>query len=231
MPHTVILASGGINSTVAAVRARKGGAVHLLHADYGQPAATAQRLAVESIAEAIGAGFTRTAFPHVVEFAKLRKSAGGSVIATGDISKAGLQHASQVPGLMSILLAAAVHLAQRLGANAVHVGASELADEIETDSAPGQGTPDHRREFYYLQGVMYEQLQRTKTPVAIETPLIDLSRADILKLGTRYETPFDLTYSCHRGQTSPCGDCPGCQARTRAFEAAGLLDPAREAAS
>jgi 7-cyano-7-deazaguanine synthase len=132
---------------------------------------------------------------------------------------------------MSILLAAAVHLAQRLGATAVWTGASELADEIETESAPGQGTPDHRRDFFYLQGVMIEQLQRTKSPITIETPLIDLCRADILKLGTRYDTPFDLTYSCRTGRTTACGACPSCESRAKAFEAASLIDPTRQAES
>jgi 7-cyano-7-deazaguanine synthase len=78
---------------------------------------------------------------------------------------------------------------------------------------------------------MLEQLQRAKTPISLEAPLIDMSRAEIIKLGHRFNTPFDLTYSCREARDVACGECTGCSARAKAFQEAGLLDPAMRAAA
>ena len=197
------------------------------HADIGQRAAGAQRGAARTLADAIGADFTDVELPHVARIMALQRPSTTATDAGGQAPSAhALNTISRVPALMSVLLGAAVQLAHRVGASVVQTGTSELADEIETESAPGQGSPDHRREFHYLFNVMLEQLQKVKSPIRLETPLIDLSRDEIIKLGMRYHTPFDLTYSCQEGQHLPCGSCPSCTARAKAFKAADLLDPA-----
>ncbi|NOX58516.1 MAG: hypothetical protein GXP29_06620, partial [Planctomycetes bacterium] len=105
------------------------------------------------------------------------------------------------------------------------VGSSEAANEIETQSAPGEGTPHHRRDYYYLFNLLTEMSLGAKQQVKLETPLIDLARDEIIKLGTRFDTPFDLTHACQSNAETHCGTCPDCKARDRAFEQAGLLDP------
>lgn len=229
MPDVVVLASGGINSTVAAVRAAKTGSVFLLHADYGQASAVGQRAAVRAIADALGAGAGAIELPHVAKIAGTKRATSGKV-ATDPKAAPALGPASQVPGLAVALLSAGVHFAHRVGASAVMSGASEQANEIEVESAPGGGAPDHRREFFYLAAMMFEQLQRSRSPIAIETPLIDLSRGDIIKLGNRDGAPFDLTYSCRAARDVACGQCAACAARAKAFAAAGLVDPAQAGA-
>lgn len=230
MSDVVVLASGGINSTVVAVRARKSGNVYLLHADYGQPSAAGQRAAVRALADAIGGSFFTIELPHVPKIATVKRAANGRLSA--DPRSAPLiGAASQVPALASSLLSAGVQLAFRVGAESVQSGASEHANEIETESAPGAGSPDHRREFFYVAGLMFDQLQRSRTPIRIETPVIDLSRSEIVKLGHRDSVPFDLTYSCRAARDVACGQCPACTARARAFAGANLLDPAMTTAS
>lgn len=228
MADVVILASGGINSGVAAVRGRHAGAVHLMHADFGQVAAAGQRAAVRALADALGAGFTGIELPHVSKLASIPRDGSGRP----DVhANPRLDRASGIPGLMPLIISAGVQLGHRLGATAVHSGASEHADEIETEAAPGRGSPDHRRDFFYLYQVMLEQLQRAKSPIRLEAPLIDMSRAEIIKLGHRYNMPFDLTYSCREARDVACGQCGGCSARSRGFKDAGLVDPAMHAAS
>jgi len=225
MPDVVVLASGGINSTVAAVRARSAGKAYLLHADFGQPSSVGQRAAVRAIADAIGAAAGLIELPHVAKIAGVKRSASGKVAIDPKAGPA-LATVGQVPGLAVALLSAAMHFAYRVGATAVISGASEQANEIEMEAAPGGAQPDHRREFFYLAGMMFEQLQRSRTPISIESPLIDLSRGEIIKLGNRDGAPFGLTYSCRAARDVACGQCPACAARAKAFAAAGLVDPA-----
>jgi 7-cyano-7-deazaguanine synthase len=225
MPDTVVLASGGINSLVVAVRARPEGSVSLLHVDYGQPSAAGQRAAVRAQAEAIGAACFMVEFPQVPKIAAVRRSASGR-LSTDPRNAPPIGPVAQVPALAAGLLSSAVQLAFRVGAEVVQSGASEHANEIETESAPGGGTPDHRREFFYLSNLMFEQLQRSRTPIRIDAPLIDLSRGEIIKLGHRDQAPFDLTYSCRAARDAACGECPSCIARARAFAEAKLSDPA-----
>jgi len=228
MPDSVVLASGGINSTVVAARARQSGEVCLLFADYGQPSAAGQRAAVRAISEAIGAGFAAIEMPQVAKIAMIKRGAGGR-IAHEAYAAASIGAVGQTPALAVGLLSAGVQLAYRVGASRVLVGASELANELETESAPGAGSPDHRREYFYLAGLMVEQLQRSRTPITFEAPVIDLSRAEIIKLGHRDGVPFDLTFSCRASRDVACGQCAACLARVKAFAAANLIDPALSA--
>lgn len=224
MAKCVVLCSGGIGSTVAAALAAREHEVNLLHVNFGQHAAAAQRAVVTEIAKVLDGDAIEVDLPHTMGIAGLQKDASAS-------SEQGANSAPRislatVPMLMSELLGVAVQVAQRIGAESVIVGSSESANEIETESAPGHGTPHHRRDYYYLFARMIEMSVGTRNPIRLETPLIDLARDEIIKLGSRYDTPFDLAYACQTGENTPCGQCLHCVARDRAFERAGLLDPA-----
>ena len=91
------------------------------------------------------------------------------------------------------------------------------------------GYPDCRPEFY-------ENMRRTlelgsklwaeyAVPIKIETPIIDLSKAEIAALGTRLRAPLEHTWSCYKGGQVPCGSCDSCILRARGFAEAGILDP------
>ncbi len=227
MGRIVVLASGGINSTVAAIRAKQGdNSVHLLHVDYGQKPADPQKAAVRMIADNLGGEFTSIEMPHVGKIAALHRPVGPGIHASDAKRAYPIDSVSQVPTLITTLLGAGVQLAHRVAASSVHIGTSELADEIETEASPGRGTPDHRRDVFYLFNLLLEQLQRSKCPIKLETPLIDLTRADIVKLGARYNAPFELTFSCQSEREARCGSCASCMARTKAFKQADVIDPA-----
>ncbi len=85
--------------------------------------------------------------------------------------------------------------------------------------------PDNRREFFTNYQYMLESALPPRTKLQILTPLIDLSRTEIIRLGERYKVPFELTWSCYQGAEKPCGRCYGCANRTAGFIEAGLPDP------
>ena len=91
------------------------------------------------------------------------------------------------------------------------------------------GYPDCRPEFY-------ESMRRTMelgsklwteygVPIRIETPIIDLTKAEIATLGTRLGAPLEQTWSCYEGGEVPCGSCDSCILRARGFAEAGIPDP------
>ncbi len=63
-------------------------------------------------------------------------------------------------------------------------------------------------------------------PVEIRSPLIELPKADIVRLGVETDAPLHLTYSCYRGADTACGACDSCRLRAAAFDDAGMTDPA-----
>ena len=66
-------------------------------------------------------------------------------------------------------------------------------------------------------------------PIRIETPLIDKTKADIVRLAVELDAPLDLTWSCYSDQPRPCGVCDSCHLRAKGFAEAGIPDPALEA--
>lgn len=88
--------------------------------------------------------------------------------------------------------------------------------------------PDCRPEFFNLVGKTvkagnYEQIE-------LEAPFIKKSKADIVKIGSGLNTPYQLTWSCYKGKTRHCGRCGTCTERKEAFELAGIPDPVEYAA-
>jgi 7-cyano-7-deazaguanine synthase len=63
-------------------------------------------------------------------------------------------------------------------------------------------------------------------PVEIVTPLIDLTKADVVRLGVEVGAPLGLSWSCYEGGLEPCGECDSCVLRAKGFAEAGLADPA-----
>ena len=61
-------------------------------------------------------------------------------------------------------------------------------------------------------------------------PLVDLSKADIVRRGVELGAPLHLTWSCYRGEVAPCGDCDSCALRAKGFAEAGVVDPSLSAA-
>ena len=111
------------------------------------------------------------------------------------------------------------------------VDASEVAASVymAPNALDYSGYPDCRPEFY-------ENMRRTlelgsklwteyAVPIRIETPIIDLTKAEIATLGIRLGAPLEHTWSCYQGGEAPCGSCDSCILRARGFAEAGIPDP------
>jgi 7-cyano-7-deazaguanine synthase len=129
--------------------------------------------------------------------------------------------ATYVPARNLIFLSVAMGVAEARGLAAVSIGVNAL---------DYSGYPDCRPEFVSS----FEQtaalaLKRgvEGDPVRVDTPLIDKSKADIVRLGLSLGAPLHLTWSCYRGGTVPCGECDSCALRAKGFAEAGVDDPAR----
>ncbi len=85
--------------------------------------------------------------------------------------------------------------------------------------------PDNRREFILNYQYMIDSAMPERTQIKIETPLIDFSRTEIVKLGQRLKVPFESTWSCYEGGEAPCGKCFGCASRASGFLQAAIPDP------
>ena len=220
-PRAIVLLSGGMDSCVCAALAARDFQPAFLHVDYGQRTEARERRAFEAMAAHFGVAETL-----VVRNEALARI-GGSALTDVKLSVPEDGHGlltaggaaaipiTYVPFRNAHFLAVAVSWAEVLGAAKVLIGA------VEQDSS---GYPDCRPEYYRA----FNELIRTGTregTIAIETPLIGLSKAAIVRLGLELHAPFALSWSCYQDSELACGRCDSCRLRRRAFAEAGLLDP------
>jgi 7-cyano-7-deazaguanine synthase len=109
-------------------------------------------------------------------------------------------------------------------------------DEVEAQlyMAPNaidySGYPDCRPEYFekMTDTLNYGSKLWTeyKIPIQVKTPIIELSKMEIVKLGLRLKAPLELTWSCYQGGEAPCGSCDSCLLRAKGFDEAGVPDPA-----
>ena len=217
--RVLVVLSGGMDSTVcAALAVRDFGAEHTaaLHIDYGQRTERRERQAFQEICDRLG---IRTRLAIQTAFFR---AIGGSALTDEQIAvpQAGPEIGAEIPVTYvpfrnSHFLSAAVSWAEVLGAEKIYVGA------VQQDSS---GYPDCRPEFY----AAFNEAVRTGTKegrIRIETPLIAMRKAEIVRLGLELDAPFDLTWSCYSREDQACGSCDSCVLRMRAFAAAGVSDP------
>jgi 7-cyano-7-deazaguanine synthase len=120
-----------------------------------------------------------------------------------------------VPFRNAHFLSVAVSWAEVLGAEKVYIGA------VEQDSS---GYPDCRPAYYEA----FNQVVKLGTKdgrIEIATPLIQLRKSGIVRLGLELGAPLDLTWSCYSREDRACGVCDSCVLRLRAFQEAGSADP------
>jgi 7-cyano-7-deazaguanine synthase len=215
----LVVLSGGMDSTVCtALAVRDFGAenVAALHIDYGQRTERRERQAFQEICDRFGIATrmdVQTSFFHKI---------GGSALTDRHIAvpEAGPAIGVEIPVTYvpfrnAHFLATATSWAEVLGAEKIYIGA------VQQDSS---GYPDCRPEFY----AAFNEAVRTGTKegrIRIETPLIALRKAEIVRLGLELSAPFDLTWSCYSREDRACGECDSCVLRLRAFAAAGACDP------
>lgn len=219
---SVVLLSGGLNSAVIAALARKEGPLVALHVRYGHRAAEREAELFERQADHFG--IRERMIVDMPHFAAMGFSA--RVSRKRQIEDAICLGAAEsncyVPGLIGALVNAAFSYAHGTGAGRIYLGVAEnLGPPAPKTSAV---YPDYAREYLQLCDHLLA-VAGGRRMVHLETPLLDLCRADIIKLGRRLDVPFDLTWSCLSSGTQCCGACAGCATRNRGFLDAATPDP------
>ena len=215
-PLAVVCLSGGMDSAVAAALLAREHRLACLHANYGQRTEARELACFQSLADHFGAEARL-----VVDLSTLR-AIGGSSLTDASIPVRegepveGVVPSSYVPFRNAHLLAAATSWAELLGATAIGIGA------VWEDSS---GYPDCRPEFYRAFEEAVRQGTRPETSIRILTPVIHLSKAEIVLAGAELGVPFERTWSCYQGEEQACGACESCRLRLRGFREAGRTDP------
>jgi 7-cyano-7-deazaguanine synthase len=215
-PLAVVCVSGGMDSAVTAALAAQEYEPACLHVDYGQRTAARERACFERLADWLGAR------RRLIAEAPALRAIGGSSLTDRAIAvregapQPGVVPTSYVPFRNAHLLAIAASWAEVIGARALFIGA------VWEDSS---GYPDCRPEFY----AAFEEAMRLGTrpdsALRIVTPVIALSKAEIVRRGQALGVPFASTWSCYQDDALACGRCESCQLRLQAFHEAGLADP------
>ncbi len=124
-----------------------------------------------------------------------------------------------VPARNTILLGLALAFAESRDADEIYIAANSI---------DYSGYPDCRPEYY----AAFREVARLGTkrgvegrPIEIHTPLIRMTKEDIVRTGAKLRVPFGLTWSCYHGRPKACGVCDSCLLRQRGFRAAGIEDP------
>ncbi|MBI2871261.1 MAG: 7-cyano-7-deazaguanine synthase QueC [Candidatus Omnitrophica bacterium] len=215
----VILLSGGLDSAVALYLAREQDyRLHALSFDYGQRHCRELKSA-EAVADEAGA---------IWRAVKISLPWGGSALTDEKVAVPTPRPAEKmrqeipvtyVPARNTIFLSFAASWAEVVGAGAIFIGANSI---------DFSGYPDCRPEYFEH----FHELIRAGTRAGtlgrapeIAAPLVNMTKADIVREGQRLGVPFEITWSCYRGGEAPCENCEACALRARGFEEAGIADP------
>lgn len=213
----ICLVSGGMDSCVtAAIAARENAELAFLHISYGQRTEARERQAFNDIADHLGV--EKRLDISIEHLAKM----GGSSLTDANIAvtDANLNSTeiptSYVPFRNANMLAIATSWAEVIGASSIYIGA------VAEDSS---GYPDCRPEFFEAFQHTINTGTKPDTNIRIRTPIIELSKAEIVKKGIELDAPLHLTWSCYRSEDAACGTCDSCALRLRGFDQAGIKDP------
>ena len=214
----VVLLSGGLDSaTCLAIANSQGFDCYALSLDYHQRH-IAELQAAQILAASLGAKMHKTAQLDLSLF-------GGSAltddaIAVPEHETAGIP-VTYVPARNTIMLSLALAWAEVLQAQDIFIGVNAL---------DYSGYPDCRGEYV----AAFQQMANLATKFAVEgqkitvhAPLIDMTKAEIIALGTRLGVPYKATVSCYQANANgaACGRCDSCRLRREGFNKAGIADP------
>ena len=212
----VILLSGGLDSTTTLYYAKaKGYDCFCLMFDYGQRHKKEVRAAVK-LAKLNKCRYTIVKIALPWSKSALTDLAVKIPKNTGKIGKN--IPVTYVPARNTIFFSFAASYAESIGAKRIFIGANAL---------DYSGYPDCRPKYIkaYEKAVnLGTKSGVTGKKIRIETPLIALTKAEIIKLGRKLGVPYQLTWSCYRGEKLPCGTCESCLLRNKGFKENSLID-------
>ena len=213
----ICLVSGGMDSCVTAAIARgEADELAFLHISYGQRTEARERKAFNDIADHYGVEKRLDiSIEHLAKIGGSSLTDDSMAVTDADLSSQEIP-TSYVPFRNANMLAIAVSWAEVIGANAMYIGA------VAEDSS---GYPDCRPIFYEAFQRTIDTGTKPDTNIQIRTPIIELSKAEIVKKGLELAAPLELSWSCYRSEDKACGTCDSCALRLRGFEIAGVSDP------
>jgi 7-cyano-7-deazaguanine synthase len=211
----VVAVSGGMDSCVTAAIANQTDNLAFIHINYGQRTQTRELKAFKDIAD-----FYKVDKRLVIDLSHFTKIGSSSLTDSKiEVTKADLENkeipSSYVPFRNANILSVCVSWAEVLGANSVFIGA------VYEDAS---GYPDCRPQFYEVFEKMVDIGTKPSTKIKIATPIIYLSKAEIVKKGIELGAPLHLTWSCYQSEDEACGVCDSCAYRLRGFQHAGVED-------
>lgn len=221
MKKAVVLLSGGLDSsTTAAIAKSQDYELYAVTFDYGQRHARELESAV-AVAESLGVK------DHIIITFDMRKIGGSALTDNIDVPTGrSTEEMSEdipvtyVPARNTIFLSFALAYAEKVGAEDIFIGVSQV---------DYSGYPDCRSEFIEA----FEKTANLATKAAVEgkaqfrirTPLINLTKAETIKQGLELGLDYSLTWSCYQGGERACGKCDSCLLRLAGFREAGASDP------
>lgn len=218
-PNAVVLYSGGLDSTTClAMAANQGFSPYAISFSYGQRHSYELEVA-KANAKRLGAQ------EHLVVDFDLRLMGGSALTADIDVPKEGVGNdipVTYVPARNTIFLSFALGWAEVLGAYDIYIGVNAL---------DYSGYPDCRPEYI----AAFETMANLATKAGVEqtgrftihTPLISMTKAEIITAGIALGVDYGLTHSCYDPTPTgiSCGQCDSCRLRLKGFREAGLVDP------
>jgi len=221
-PKAVVLLSGGLDSaTVLAVAAHDGFVVHALSFDYGQRHRFELKSA-KQLAKAFGV-------QHSIVPLDLRQFGGSALTSDVAVPKNRREEEmsseipiTYVPARNIVFLSIALGLAEVIGSTDIFIGVNALDYSGYPDCRP-----EYIRAFEIMANLATKAAVEGRQKLNIHTPLIDLTKAQIIRKGLELGVNYGLTSSCYDpapgGQ--PCGQCDSCLLRARGFAELGIDDP------
>jgi 7-cyano-7-deazaguanine synthase len=210
----IVLLSGGMDSTVCASIASQNYRLAFLHFQYGQKAQKKELECFYKLME-----FFKPEKFQIV-YLPFFKDFGGSSLISEELEIPEKQEkgipSTYVPFRNGIFLSIATAWAEVIGAKKIFIGVNEV---------DFSGYPDCRKIFIEKFNQAINVGTKPETQIEIETPIINLTKKEIVELGIKLKTPFHLTWSCYRGGEKACGKCDSCKLRLKAFKEAGIKDP------
>lgn len=221
MKKAIVLLSGGLDSATCLVIAKQRGfEPYCLSFDYGQRH-NAELAAAARIAKTYGAAEHKVIKIDLTVFGGSALTDSNIAVPTGGVDP-NVVPVTYVPARNTILLSYALAWAEVLGSQDIFIG---------VNSVDYSGYPDCRPEYISA----YQHMARLATragvenglSLAIHSPLIFLSKAQIIKAGIGLGVDYSLTVSCYQADEAghACGVCDACRLRREGFEAAGVSDP------
>jgi len=227
-PNAVVLLSGGLDSTtVLAIAGRDGFAVNALSFSYGQRHSH-EVDAARRIARAAGVARHEVAELDLRAFGGSALTADIPVPKNRDLAKSAVNGIpiTYVPARNTIFLSYALGFAEVTGSSDIYIGVNALDYSGYPDCRP-----EYIEAFEKLANLATKSAVTGGTSTKIHAPLLHLSKAQIITLGTELGVDYSRTTSCY--DPSPggeaCGECDACQLRLQGFDEAGLTDPVRYA--